>query len=250
MIPYSIRKFLNALIRRYFRYIDRSVLKEEYHPYYDSVASSTKSTFEQIYQKGIDTTGTPKSLWRRDRFLNLFSFALEAAKRGGAFAECGCWKGLSAYVIASANKQVNQEYLGEGFYIIDSFEGLSAPSKNETDIPFSTVGKFLEGEQKVKENLSVFSKIKFIKGWIPEVFKHLEEKKYVFVHVDVDLAHPTIESIKYFFPRLAPGGVIICDDYGGIIWKSMRQELDLLIKEQNIRTLFLSTGQLVMFKVS
>ena len=223
---------------------------KDIHPYYDSISSHIKSVFDDVYTEGSDITRTPKSLWRRDRFLNLYSFALDAAKKNGAIAECGCWKGLSAFVIASAIKSTRPSYLGEDFYIIDSFEGLSVPNVEESDIPFNTTGKFAESVSNVKKNLREFPGISFKKGWIPQVFSSLEKNKYALVHIDVDLADPTLESVKYFYPQLMLGGVIICDDYGGIIWKSMRNHLDLLIKEMSLRTLFFSTGQLVIVKDS
>ena len=34
------------------------------------------------------------------------------------------------------------------------------------------------------------------------------------VHVDVDLYQPTRDSIDFFYPRLNPGGLFVCDDYG------------------------------------
>jgi predicted O-methyltransferase YrrM len=34
------------------------------------------------------------------------------------------------------------------------------------------------------------------------------------VHIDVDLYNPTKDSLEFFCPRLRPGGIIVCDDYG------------------------------------
>jgi hypothetical protein len=36
------------------------------------------------------------------------------------------------------------------------------------------------------------------------------------VHIDVDLYAPTKQSIEYFWDRLLPDGVLICDDFGSI----------------------------------
>ncbi len=56
--------------------------------------------------------------------------------------------------------------------------------------------------------------IVYCKGWIPQSFEQHPEYVYRFVHVDVDLYQPTLESLNYFYPRLSAGGVILCDDYG------------------------------------
>jgi O-methyltransferase len=34
------------------------------------------------------------------------------------------------------------------------------------------------------------------------------------VHIDVDLYQPTLDSLEFFWPRLADGGFVVVDDYG------------------------------------
>ena len=34
------------------------------------------------------------------------------------------------------------------------------------------------------------------------------------MHVDVDFRQPTIDSVEFFYSRLSPGGILLCDDYG------------------------------------
>jgi hypothetical protein len=55
--------------------------------------------------------------------------------------------------------------------------------------------------------------LKFYKGWIPQRFSEVENKKFQFVHIDVDLYQPTYDSLKFFFHRLIDGGVIVCESY-------------------------------------
>ena len=38
-------------------------------------------------------------------------------------------------------------------------------------------------------------------------------KKFSFVHLDVDLYKSTLDCLKYFYPRVSRGGVIISHDY-------------------------------------
>ena len=37
--------------------------------------------------------------------------------------------------------------------------------------------------------------------------------KFQFIHLDVDLYQPTKDSLDFFYPKLAQGGIIVCDDY-------------------------------------
>jgi O-methyltransferase len=66
----------------------------------------------------------------------------------------------------------------------------------------------------VAKNLSEFNKISIHKDWIPQCFPDVEHNDFCFVHIDVDLYQPTLDSIEFFYPRMNQGGVILCDDYG------------------------------------
>ena len=72
---------------------------------------------------------------------------------------------------------------------------------------------FKSSEEEVKKLLKSYKFVKIYKGWIPEKFKEIKNKKISFLHLDVDLYEPTLSSLKFFYPRLKKGGIIVCDDY-------------------------------------
>jgi O-methyltransferase len=127
----------------------------------------------------------------------------------GDTAECGVYKGCGSYIILQAN---SQSLFDRTHHIFDSFEGLSNPSSKDGNYWASSDLSMTEGV--VKENLSDFKNVKFYKGWIPSRFRDVDASTFSFVHVDVDLYEPTLDSIKYFYDKLNPGGIFICDDYG------------------------------------
>ena len=43
--------------------------------------------------------------------------------------------------------------------------------------------------------------------------KEIIDKKFCFVHLDVDLYKSTIESLRFFFPKMVLGGIILIHDY-------------------------------------
>ena len=127
----------------------------------------------------------------------------------GDTAECGVLGGCSSYLICTANKSFGGNRWHYGF---DSFAGLSAPSESDKDC---WKKGDLDCPRIIAESaLSEFDKVTLLQGWIPERFSEVEHKKFAFVHIDVDLYQPTLESIKFFYSRLLPGGVMVCDDYG------------------------------------
>ena len=152
------------------------------------------------------------------------------------FAECGVYAGMTMFFTS--------EFCDKTFIGIDSWEGVSEPGEFDTEY-FKTV-KLKSEFAWAKNNLSRYSNVLLKKGWIPEVFDEVEESKYSFVHIDVDLYEPTKKSIEYFWPKLVSGGVLICDDYGSYKTTGARKAVDDYFEKHNI--LELPTGQAIIWK--
>jgi len=120
----------------------------------------------------------------------------------GDTAECGVYKGAGSYIICKVNQK--NELFQRIHYIFDSFEGLSKPV--ESDGEHWVKGDLASPLETVSINLSEFNNISIHKGWIPQRFSDIEHCNFCFVHIDVDLYRPTLESIEFFYPRLNAGG--------------------------------------------
>jgi hypothetical protein len=126
----------------------------------------------------------------------------------GDTAECGVFEGSSSWLICSATQGS-----GRTHHLFDGFEGLSAPQAE--DGSHWTAGVLAAGEDIVRHNLKPFAgSVVLHKGWIPDRFPDVTDDTFAFVHVDVDLLQPTRDSVEFFYPRLSPGGILLCDDYG------------------------------------
>ena len=124
----------------------------------------------------------------------------------GDTAEVGAYGGAMSWLICKANAGVRMHH------IFDSFEGLSQPSL--VDGSHWSKGALACGEDVVHENLSEFSgHFNTYMGWVPARFADVGNLRFSFVHIDVDLYQPTKESIEFFYSRMSPGGVLVCDDY-------------------------------------
>jgi hypothetical protein len=80
--------------------------------------------------------------------------------------------------------------------------------------------------EEVQRNLRGFDFIAYHRGWIPAPFAALADCRFRLVHIDVDLYQPTRDSFEFFFPRLAPNGVMIFDDYGTLKFPGARRAID------------------------
>ena len=176
----------------------------------------------RLYERGLEKVdgAASDSIYRRLRFYSLFQMIRPVLSRSvpGDFAECGVWKGHSAWCAAA----LMREHGGSRrLHIFDSFEGLSERGR-EDGTRFSLSPRelaeerrlFACGKEVVRENLEEFDFLDFYKGWIPSRFDDVADRAFAFVHIDVDLHQPTMDSLEFFFERLSRGGVIVVDDYG------------------------------------
>lgn len=181
---------------------------------------------------------------RADRKFVLWSMARHTCDLPGETAECGVLDGASSYLICSA-RQGNGAPMHHAF---DSFEGLSSPQpEDRPDSPFAF--RWAPGDLSVTlaeamRKLGGFDNIRYYKGWIPDRFAEVAERRFSFVHVDVDLYQPTRDSIEFFYPRLVPGGILLCDDYGYHTCPGARKAFDdfaATVPERSV--VHLPTGQ-------
>ena len=128
----------------------------------------------------------------------------------GDTAECGAYRGATSYLICCANDQSRAG--AKIHHIFDSFQGLSQPGT--LDGTHWSKGDLKCGLESVRQALAEFKNVEFYPGWIPDRFPEIADKRFSFVHIDVDLAAPTHDSLTFFYPRMQPGGIIVCDDYG------------------------------------
>lgn len=190
--------------------------------------------YDQIYQAGMIATGTrPITLRRRLRHFSLVQLFRETLPLEGLVAECGCFRGLSSYILCSFLKSADGQFNGAGYRIFDSFAGLSEPQAediiegDDADAKrlrkMTQPGAFAATLETVKDNLGEFPGIEYFPGWIPDAFPDEPDVQYRFVHVDVDIYQPTRDCFEYFYPRLVPGGIIVTDDYA---WPGARKAIE------------------------
>jgi len=156
----------------------------------------------------------------------------------GDTAECGVFEGAGSWLICAANRNGKKK---RKHHLFDSFEGLSAPE--EADGAYWTKGDLTAGEEVVRTKLKPFEDmIVFHKGWIPDRFPDIEDKKFAFVHVDVDLRQPTYDSLEFFYPRLSPGGVLVCDDYFCTTCPGATEAIDSFLADKPEKMIPLDAG--------
>jgi hypothetical protein len=183
-----------------------------------------------------------------DRCYMLLEMARHVRDVPGDVAECGTRYGKSSLFILTGLGQPS----GKQFEIFDSFEGLSTPGQGDRDEKGEiswTPGDLAVPEDIVRNNLHAFAdRIHLHKGWIPARFGDVADRKFAFVHVDVDLYEPTRDSVAFFYPRTSSGGVIICDDYGSAYCPGAKKAFDEFFADKPEQIISLPTGQALVIK--
>jgi hypothetical protein len=159
----------------------------------------------------------------------------------GDTAECGVYKGSSSYIICQRLADLRKTH-----HVFDSFEGLSEPTG--VDGQLWSKGDLSAGEAVVQSTLKGFP-IKLYKGWIPARFAEVADKTFCYIHIDVDLYQPTLDSLEFFYSRMVPGGIILCDDYGFLTCPGARQAFDEFIEGKPERIIEVPTGQGFIIKL-
>jgi O-methyltransferase len=162
-----------------------------------------------------------------------------ALRRPGALAECGVFRGASAFLMAQA---IRRDGSNRRLHLFDSFAGLSAPGA--MDGPYWAAGSLACSQVEVAANLAQFADlVSFHDGWFPQRFDEVAEAYFCFVHIDVDLFQPTRDSLEFFYPRIVAGGMIVCDDYGFETCPGARRAMDSFFAERPEPIVHLPTGQ-------
>jgi hypothetical protein len=150
------------------------------------------------------------------------------------------WEGASSALICA-------HLAGSGrlHHLFDSFAGLSPPG--ERDGSFWRAGDLAGSLERVRRRLH-HDFVRFHPGWIPERFPDVADRRFCFVHVDVDLYEPTRAALEFFHPRLSPGGVVLFDDYGFSTCPGARRAVDEFAAGVPERIVEVPTGQAFLIK--
>lgn len=140
--------------------------------------------------------------------------ALLATGRRGAVVEFGCYVGTTSLFI----RRLLDHYRIDGpFHVYDSFAGL--PDKAAQDM--SVAGdQFQKGELTAtkKQFLQQWYRAHLVppvihKAWFRDLVPIEVPDDIIFAFLDGDYYHSIRDSLDLITPKLAPGAVIIVDDY-------------------------------------
>ena len=133
----------------------------------------------------------------------LSEYFLSNIEMKGDVLECGVFKGFSSLLLIELEKLLNNHVINN-YFLVDSFEGLSEileEDKPKNKNVFRNQQGNLKADIKdVEKRFVEYQNVNILKGWIPKIFNVLDESnKYKFIHIDVDLYQPTLDTLNFFF---------------------------------------------------
>ena len=123
----------------------------------------------------------------------------------GDLAEIGVYRGGSAKLICGVKGT-------RPLHLFDTFEGLPSPTREDGLSRFWS-NQFQSQIDGVREYLKPYPQVFLYKGLFPATAYPIQDRKFSFVHIDVDLHDSTAASLRWFYPRMSPSGIIMCHDY-------------------------------------
>jgi predicted O-methyltransferase YrrM len=164
-----------------------------------------------------------------------------------AVAEVGAYRGGSAHFIADALRHFG---LSPRFFVCDTFAG-HAEVDTRLDGLHEVGKQFVKtSADAVRKYLAAFENVEVVAGDFVVTSQRIAQHRFGFVHIDVDVYPVGKHCLEFFGARLAPGGVMVVDDYGTLTCPGMKQAVDEFVAAN--RTFFrlhLLTGQAVLLEI-
>jgi O-methyltransferase len=174
-----------------------------------------RSGFREIYRKFHDYTMVHEA-----NYVNNLELCFEFRQIPGCVAECGVWRGGMSAGMAQV-LGADRQYL-----LFDSFEGLP-PAREELDgasavawqsdpkAPFHHNNcTAAEAEAAAAMKLSGVPSFSLVKGWFNETLpRFVLPCNIAVLRLDGDWYESTRVCLENLYPHVAPGGVVILDDY-------------------------------------
>jgi hypothetical protein len=162
------------------------------------------ASYNEMFEHGS------RKLYARTEFLRYFAMHNNI---DGEVAECGVFTGDFA-------AQMNRFFPSKKLYLFDTFSGF-----DKRDVVLEVENEKLWWESSWLEKYNITDErlvilkcpyrdnIDIRKGYVPETLGGLEDERFAFVNLDMDVYKPTRAALEFFIPRMNKGGIILCHDY-------------------------------------
>lgn len=209
--------------------------------------------FQKAYQRGVQAAPVDYEIeWRCH--IAIWA-AFNASKLPGDFVECGVNFGFLSSAIM---EYLDWNKINKTFFLLDTFNGCDDGHLNDEERSVGHVsartkaylkrGKYNSNVQNVVKNFSTWKNVKIIQGAVPDTLDQVTTDRVAYLHLDMNCVVPEVAALKFFWPKLAPGAMILLDDYGFDGHITQKQAMDDCASKFGTMVATLPTGQGLMIK--
>lgn len=194
----------------------------------------------------------PYTMTSAERLWSLLNAVRYVVSEGipGDFVECGVWRGGS--VMAMAGELQRLGVTDRRIWLYDTFAGMTAPTAEDVEAGTGVTATQMLAETPVGDGNNVwcvagradveanvrstgypFENFVFVEGDAAQTLRSQAPSSVALLRIDTDWYASTRAGLEELYPRLAPGGVCILDDYGH--WQGARQAVDEYFDSQGHR---------------
>lgn len=167
----------------------------------------------------------------------------------GDIVECGVWRGGSMQAAGLILSSLGDE--SRELHLFDTFEGMPPPTEEDgrtRDGAFVSADELLAthdrdsfmwaaaGLDLVKEGMAGIDypqdKIHYHVGMVEDTTPQEAPEQIAILRLDTDWYASTKHEMEHLYPRLAPGGVLIIDDYHA--WDGAQKAIDEWLDETGV----------------
>jgi len=182
------------------------------------------------------------------RCYELWTLVEQCGRLDGDFLEVGVWRGGTGCLMAVKAKLMG---LRSRVYLADTFAGVVKASDQD---PSYRGGEHADTSVdillKAKDSLGL-DNIQPLVGIFPEqTAGPLENTRFSLCHIDVDVYASAADVLDWVWPRLLTGGVVVFDDYGGLLTGGVTRLVHERTGTPNALFLYNLNGHAVMVKTA
>lgn len=174
----------------------------------------------------------------------------------GAIVECGVWRGGSMLAVTQTLERLG--VADRDLYLFDTYEGMTEPTERDIHIGKHTSARAqlasgsrnswvwaIASLEDVKQGFEQVNyppdRIHFVKGPVESTVPGQAPEQIAILRLDTDWYASTKHELRQLYHRLAPGGVLIIDDYG--TWQGAKDATDEFVTATGEPLLLVRAGQ-------
>ncbi len=222
--------------------LDRAGLMLTRHPAPSRIAASHPDLAEEREFVARAERVWPYTMTSIERLWALYDAVRHVSRNSvpGAFVECGVWRGGSSMLTALTLQALGDD--DRELWLYDTFEGMTDPGehdagrhepdlvadwdhfKGNTSHPVFAHATLQDVQANMRSTGYATERVRYVEGKVEDTIPGELPASIALLRLDTDWYDSTKHELEHLYPLLAPGGVLIIDDYG--YWAGARRAVD------------------------